>query len=526
MDAKDLKLTRLVPGAIVVLAAIVLITLVGYKLNFSKSKNETGPDILAPDEDIRLEVSSDISVHAAEPFDYQVRVLYRPDKVSPDFRQLLRDVNFAPFEQRHKTRTRIVENKGNGLIHKYVLSYTIVGIDVLPGSPYELEEVSISYKNVGSNSMEIINHESVSVLIAPYYEGNPLDMMLEPAKGPVDDNRILVLSLLAGCLLLFLLLCGTLLRKVIIKPDISPRALADQLRDRFNEIKASANDRRSKLIEYEKLILSIFKSYGKRAAIGFWLAADSDDGSSWSRMETAIKPAIEYAYRTTGPGDPDLRSVESNFEQFYLDVESQVDNERQAMLMELQGTVGQRIRRNRFGMSAVVVSLVIAMIFLYLIINQDIWADQDARVFNTWLNSLPERLMVEDAQHGLNNLDIEMLGHISDEQRVLEKLQSDSLRSAYLYNYGTLATNIYKSILLNPPQDEEEEVPEPPTFEFPLQLMANAARFNPDDEDVRRNLEIIIGLKESQKKEESGDIQGELGPPTPGFSRDLNPRLF
>jgi hypothetical protein len=57
-------------------------------------------------------------------------------------------------------------------------------------------------------------------------------------------------------------------------------------------------------------------------------------------------------------------------------------------------------------------------------------------------------------------------------------------------------------------------------------LLANSARFYPFDEDIRRNLEVVIRLKESQDNKESGEIQGELGPPTPGFSRDMNPLLF
>ena len=260
--------------------------------------------------------------------------------------------------------------------------------------------------------------------------------------------------------------------------------------------------------------------------MSFWQSRVSGEHSLWTQSGAAIKPALESAYSDCGPQDQDIQTIETNFDRVYIGIEQQSSEERAFLEQKLHGNVRQRIKKNRFNFIVGFMAAIISLIFLYLSINQHVWINQDAQVFNKWINSLPDRLLEEEKRHDLNNIDIEMLGHISDEQRVLENTQLDFYRSRYLYNYGTLATIIYKSILLMPPRDEEEEAPEPPTFEFPLLLMKNSVRFNPEDEDIRRNLEIIIGLKESQKKEESGEIEGELGPPTPGFSRDMNPLLF
>ncbi len=526
MKKYDHNLVRVLPRVMVVLSVVFLLLVLTYKINNSQFQSGKDNVNLPAIQNISIEAGLDSDVHVAEPFEYTIRVIYRPDKVRPDFRQLLRDISFSPFEQRHKTRTRIVEYKGSEDIHEYVLSYTIIGIDVIPGNSYKLDDVTVRYTNLADNSLQTLTFPSSLVQIERFYTDDPLNISLQAVKEVIADNTKIIVSLLIFSLIVFVSLPALLLKKVLFKPHIKPHSIADKVLDKINEIKASTHSSRSKLIQYEKLLLSLFKAYGNRAASVFWLSSDNDNDSVWSKSAAATKPALEGVYRFSGPDDPDLARLETEFENIYAEIEQQVRHERLGIESQNQGTLGERVKTNIFTIVAGIVAMIIGLIFLLLIINQDAWMDQDGAIFNRWMNNLPERLLAQDRQHELNNLDIEVLGHISDEYRVLENLQSDELRSAYLYNYGTLATNIYKSILLNPPQDEEEEASEPPTFEFPLQLMANAARFNPDDEDVRRNLEIIIGLRESQKKDENGEVQGELGPPTPGFSRDMNPLLF
>ncbi|NNE39132.1 MAG: hypothetical protein HKN08_12565, partial [Gammaproteobacteria bacterium] len=452
----------------VLASVVILLSVLANKLNSGQPRLQENTGDLSAAQDIYIEASSDLIAHVGEPFEYQVRVVYRPDKVAPDFRRLLRDVSFVPFEQRHKTRTGIVENKDSDDIHEYLLSYTIIGVDVIPGNEYHFDDITVRYIDLETDNPETLTITPSPVQINRYYNDNPLGIALQPVKGPVDDKTSIVFFLLIFCLLVFVLVSGALLKKVLLKPDVNPQSIAEQVLEQINEIRVSIHDRRSKLIEYEKLLLSLFKTYGNRTASGFWLSTFSGDGSLWSISGATIKPALENAYRASEPEAPELKRLEVEFEKLYKEIQQQAKEERSVIESQLQGTLGQRVKQNRFTVLVGSLAMIIGLLFLVLIVNQNIWMDLDGRVFNQWMNNLPQRLIAEDKQHELNNLDIEMLGHISDEHRVLENLQSDELRSAYLYNYGTLATNIYKSILLNPPEDEEEEAAEPPTFEFPL----------------------------------------------------------
>ena len=128
-------------------------------------------------------------------------------------------------------------------------------------------------------------------------------------------------------------------------------------------------------------------------------------------------------------------------------------------------------------------------------------------------------------------IDVQMLVQFAEQQDILQKLQQDTVKSFYLYNFGTIVARAYVSILSGENQDEEEagedESTNKPSFEFPLQLLANAVRLYPQTEEARRNLELAIVLREAEKKEEdSGKVQGEVGPPLPGFSRDMKQILF
>jgi hypothetical protein len=246
----------------------------------------------------------------------------------------------------------------------------------------------------------------------------------------------------------------------------------------------------------------------------------------WMERTSQLKQPLESAYSIAGPIDNDVQIIEENIENVYLKINQESEDENILVQSKLEGTKLQRIARHKFSFAGGIAGILICLMFVYLLFSPDLWMDKDVTIFNNWIGSLPERILDESNDRNMGTLDVEMLGYISDQQQVLENLESDIVRSAYLYDYGTLVGKIYKIILTMPPVDDEEEATQPPSFEFPVQLLANAARFYPFDEDIRRNLEVVIRLKESQDSKDSGEIQGELGPPTPGFSRDMNPLLF
>ena len=144
-------------------------------------------------------------------------------------------------------------------INEYVLSYSIVGIDVLPGNSYSFDEITVRYTQIESNTVSSVSAQPSPVIIKRYYTDQALDIPLQPLKGYVEDNAAIIRGLLITCLLLFFILSGVLIISVIRKRDVNAQSIAEQIQKRFKHVKQTVQNRRKKLIEYEKLILSIFQ---------------------------------------------------------------------------------------------------------------------------------------------------------------------------------------------------------------------------------------------------------------------------
>ena len=511
---------------IVLVSIISAITLISNNSPIDiQDRINQGP-VLEPDQDIIFESQVNQNIYVGEPFEYKIRVVYRPDVIKPDFRKLLRDVNFAPFEQLHRSRTSIIETVISPNEHEFQLSYSIVGISVIPGELYLLDPLTIEYIDLEANSNLKLESAPWAVTIDKYYTDEAINIPFQSLKSVMADYTSLRRLIIILFLIIFIVTGGVLIWLSVRKRLKKGHSVADLLKQQIEELKRLSDDKRIKLIHYEKIILSLINHYDKYSAWAFWTTRSESEPLNWRGRSHQLKKLLQTAYSEFGPEDRDIGNIENQFEKIYAEIESECIEERAASLSRLEGPVMQRISRNRVKFGCGIATFFVAVLLLLLLINQHLWVNQDVQIYNNWINSLPGRFFDQSRAHELGNLDVEMLGHISDQQRVLENLESDYLRSAYLYDYGTIVAKVYKTILTMPPQDEEEEAAEPPSFEFPLQLIANATRFYPFDEDVRRNFEIIIMLKESQEDKGSDEIEGELGPPTPGFSRDMNQILF
>jgi hypothetical protein len=474
---------------------------------------------------INAESEINETVRVGEPFKYVIRVDYRSDHVSPDFRRLLRDVILLPFEQIHRTRTSISQSEIDVGIQRYQLSYSIVAVNVVPGQSYTLSPLSVHYHLFESDVDQQVDIEAKTITLAQYFSEDYLTVPFQALKGKVRDHSSYTRLLIILGILVSLASGVGMIRKAISKPFISGQSFSDRSREHFEAVRGSTVSKKQKIIQYERLILSIFKHYLSLGARLFWSAQDFGPEDE-ARKRERIKLHLQSGYRVGEPEEKDIEVIEGGLISLYAGVEQVAVSERSEDKMRRQGSAAQRIKRNKLAFYSGIFLILMTFILLILLLNSQIWIDRDIQVFNSWIDSLPERLLEEDNQYDLDILDVQVLGNISEQHRVLENLQSDELRSAYLYNYGTLVAKVFRKIITMPPEDEEDEAAEPPSFEFPLQLLSNAVRFYPYDEDTRRNLEIVILLKENEEQKGSDDVEGELGPPTPGFSRDMNQVLF
>ncbi len=243
-----------------------------------------------------------------------------------------------------------------------------------------------------------------------------------------------------------------------------------------------------------------------------------------------MKYAFQTAYDHKPISEDIAESIQDGFTRTFHELEMESEKEKIDKIESIQGSLKQRIMRYPGLFISGLVCLVFTAFFISLLIRPSIWQNSDLVYFNQWIDSLPDKFFDEN-NINLGTVDIEILGNISEQQNVLINLQGEYFKAAYLYNYGTIISKTIVTIMQEGGESEEgaieeEEIIEPPSFEFPVQLLANSVRFFPYDSDARKNLELAIMYLINEEDEESGEVQGEIGPPLPGFSRDMNEIQF
>ena len=478
-----------------------------------------------------MTVQSATQVHAGEPFQYRVRILYRPEKVAPDFTGLLRNVRFVPFEQLHLSRPAISNTTLADGTHEYILSYPVVGISIVPHIRYPLDPVRLTWRvsATGETGETVAQPEPVQIIA--YYPADISGQQFQPLRPAINDYYLYKQLGILALALLFLVPGARFVHAASRRRDLHMPAQADFIRQQYESIAATAQDTRQSLLSYEKIVLTLLLYYRKYTAHDFWTRDPQNGAPDWKQVLQTLKQGFRPAYQIGVPDAADVSAVKNTVQDVFNSIEMDISKERAARLDELQGTWSRRIHQHKFAFVSGALAIVCGLVLALLLLWPSIWRENDTVVFNEWINELPDRVFDSSRDTELGVIDVQMLVQLAEQKEVLQHIKQDSIKSDYLYNFGTLVARAYVSILSTAEQAEEEfaenETTNKPSFEFPLQLIANAVRFYPYTEYSQSNLELVIMLRQSEKKdEESGKVQGEIGPPLPGFSRDLNPLLF
>jgi hypothetical protein len=491
---------------------------------------QTGNNTLADELSVSLQVEIPNVIHVGEPFEYRLRVLYRPDRVEPDFAGLLRNVRFVPFEQLHLRRPVITRTTLADGMNEYILSYPVLGIAVVPYKTYTLDPVRLDWRVIASGEQGGVEVQPGAIAISGYYPAEVYGQTFEQLRPAINDYYRLKQLAIAALALLMLFGGGMLLHRALRRRQLIVAVEADRIYRQFESVSPAANPR-ARLLAYEQVLLTLLLFYRKFSARTFWAGRSDNVESAMQTLLLRMKQRLHPAYQLAEPGQDSVSLVREDLQQVFTAIQPDIDAERQAGLDALQGTLSRRIRQHQLsfagGISAVLVGLCCAV----LLLRPAVWREADIILYNDWINGLPARIFDNSRDRELGVIDVQMLVQFAEQQDILQKLQTDIVKSAYLYNFGTVVARAYVSILSGENQDaeqaDEEESTNKPSFEFPLQLLANAVRLYPQSEDGRRNLELAIVLREAEKKEEdNGQVQGEVGPPLPGFSRDMKQILF
>jgi len=486
---------------------------------------------LADHQDIRMIVQTPAQIHTGEPFTYQLRVLYRADKVEPDFTGLLRAVRFVPFEQLHLSRPAISNTLRADGTNEYELSYPVHGITVVPHRVVTLDPVRLSWRVIATGETSEVEVQPDPVQITGYYPPEISGQLFQSLQ-PAFNDHYLYKQLGITAVALLLLIAGSMLVYGAARRRNMPVTIqADLIRLQFDSITTESHSGRDSLLFYERLLLTLLLYYRKYTAHHFWTREPHSGDLRWMQLLQKLKQGLRLAYQGGEPDTASVTAVKDSLQDVFNSIGPDISKEKQSRLDELQGTLMLRICQHRLRFVTGSFAIISGLLLVLLLVCPTLWRDGDLVIFNNWVNSLPEKMFDSGRDNELGIIDVQMLVQISEQQEPLQQLQADTVKSAYLYNFGTIVARAYVAILTAVDQNEEEigedEATNRPSFEFPMQLLANAVRLFPHDERVRRNLELAIMWREREKKdEESGKVQGEVGPPLPGFSRDMNQLLF
>lgn len=460
-------------------------------------------------------------VFVGEPFNYTVRIDYKPGLVKPDFSKLLRNIQFSPFEQIQNRSVLIKDSEISADVREYTLSYPIQGVKVVPHSQYPLAAVKLPYSDLTDNkdkSLTIVPH---SIYITGYYPEDVTGIPFRPLEGAVSDYLLPKRIAIGLSSLLFLILGSLIIRSVVMRGDTAASSRLRELQRLFNFTREHTYGRREKILLYEKIFLTLLIFWRKQSAYNFWLKKDSIDNPYWKEKASVLREKFETAYARKKSEDMDAESTEESLEQVFRHIN---DEEIDAAIKREQAedTLGKRIRRHRRTFIGGIASIMIAAVFFAMLVKPSIWESNDVAVYNHWIHSIPPRMLTGNgSSHG--SMDIELLSDITQPQNVLEKLKSVRLKGAYLYNYGTAMA---KASAGGGTTSNNQLTVSQTSLRFPVMLLSNSVRYYPYDEDARRNLELAVMLLQKERKKKVEITLGNSGPPTPGFSRNLSEVLF
>ena len=428
---------------------------------------------------------------AGEPIKYRARVVYRSDRVVPDFNQFVRSVSFLPIEKREYVET----HRGiTGSLGEYTLDYILQGVDVAPHTTYQLDPAVLFYKRADSTARELLSlHISAPpVFFTQRYPGDVSKIPLKELKGEINGAYRLRQAVIGtgGTVLLGLGLF--VLWRHGRRRKTQELSETERLWQEFHEIDKSSLDPRNYLLKCEKIITRIFQARAGLSPVAFWLHKEPDE-EFWKNLATKIRQILDKSYRPSDLAQEDADNVadilNDTFSKIVFEDRLKREAEPSLIIRLKQQPRILAIGSTCFGLAIVMFSLAVL---------PELWLSPDLVHYNNTVRTLSPSPVIEEAEPLVE------LGSQSEDAII---------KAAAYYNAGTIKGHIKPSG--DPPMREQEllEVVFLPEVSLDAYIdneesvemlfasagwlreakdnLQDAVRADPYDEDIIRNLELI-----------------------------------
>jgi len=439
------------------------------------------------------------SYMVGEPVDYQMRIQYRPEQVTPDLDLVRRSADFYPFETLEVRSSETALADG---VNEFVLDFVLQGVDVLPGTTYALEPIEVFYsENTRAEEQEggarrerqMMRYVRPPIHIASYYPSDVADVPLRPAKGSIAEQSGLRRGVMTTGALAILGFSAFYLWRRTRRRAVVELSEPERLWQELHDLKQEQLSSRDFLLRCEKIFTRLLQLRARIDPRSFWAGAAPSEPSGWAKATAVGRRILSKIYRRNEPSRQDMGRMVKVLDGMLSPL---VDEERMKRENEPSAWIRLRQQPHLLGASGAAVAL--AAVMLVLAAVPRFWVSPDILRYNEAVRSAAAQ---EESREQVLSF-----------TQIVDRIETEPVKAAALYNAGTtraglgFATGDFSPAeLLNAVFQDEEPIisflDSQESIDTLLQAeialgeaereLKDAVRTDRDDEDIRKNLELV-----------------------------------
>ncbi len=435
------------------------------------------------------------SYFIGEPIRYRARILYRRDRVVPNLDTFKRSLPFFPFEKGEGFEVR---RRLDGGIGEYRLDFELHGVKLDPPRTYRLDPAVVFYQpKAGSNGqLKSIRIPTPAIHITEYYPRDISGVPLLALKGPIHDParaRQWLVGISGGIVLaLALFLLWWYGRRRVAAELSTPERLWRE----FHGIDRAGLDARAYLLKCERIFSRLLQARTHTSPRALW-AGDYPRDAFWRDAAARAHGGLRELYRSPSLSEVDVRRISDllNLDEIFSAIVAE-----DRLHREQEPSRAARLARQPRILAASGLCLAVAAAMFALAARPALWLAGDVARYNQALAATSGGVpLIEDGA-----LMLEAGNRIED----------GAIKAAALYNAGTALAHLKESAAtplremelfevlfddklplsayLDTPEEAELFLKTEKWLRHAVRNLQEAARADRHDEDIRRNLELVI----------------------------------